>query len=340
MASFVEDKKIKQDFKRKLVGAVLNGYLSLRRSVIRTVFFRVSTCSFLSRNIIFTIFNLDWLYNGQSWLIKVRKFYWIFWVNSLQVCLCSIFGQNSLLDISLILFKSFRNRVWNERLHGHLCWYIKQVCVSDFKFFKRDRSLQRDILSFRYEVDDLRTPVFIFERLCNIIYPVSVPLWLSQWRITTLLKCSLCYRKRMTRVNSFSCWKKILNRKTSFKVVCKETRISKCRVIHPVTQLWIFLMFTNMFIVGLLIPGWVRWWEMWRTRYARIVIWLLCLKTTREWRWMSLLLTILVFVFSPFLNLLFIISFLSTLKSSVWIYLSKKCTRRSGVHKERWGLHF
>jgi E3 ubiquitin-protein ligase UBR4 len=46
MASFVEDKKIKQDFKRKLVGAVLNGYLSLRRSVIRTVFFRVSTCSF------------------------------------------------------------------------------------------------------------------------------------------------------------------------------------------------------------------------------------------------------------------------------------------------------
>ena len=31
MASFVEDKKIKQDFKAKLVGAVLNGYLSLRR---------------------------------------------------------------------------------------------------------------------------------------------------------------------------------------------------------------------------------------------------------------------------------------------------------------------
>jgi hypothetical protein len=31
MASFVEDKKIKQDFKGKLVGAVLNGYLSLRR---------------------------------------------------------------------------------------------------------------------------------------------------------------------------------------------------------------------------------------------------------------------------------------------------------------------
>jgi hypothetical protein len=64
------------------------------------------------------------------------------------------------------------------------------------------------------------------------------------------------------------------------------------------------------------------------------------LKTTQEWRWMSLLVTILVFVFSSFLNLLFNISFLSTLKSSVWIYLSKKCTRRSGVHRERWGLHF
>ena len=27
----------------------------------------------------------------------------------------------------------------------------------------------------RYSLDDYRTPVFIFERLCSIIYPVSLP---------------------------------------------------------------------------------------------------------------------------------------------------------------------
>ena len=27
----------------------------------------------------------------------------------------------------------------------------------------------------RYDLDDYRTPVFIFERLCSIIYPVSFP---------------------------------------------------------------------------------------------------------------------------------------------------------------------
>lgn len=29
----------------------------------------------------------------------------------------------------------------------------------------------------RYNLDDYRTPVFIFERLCSIIYPVSHPAW-------------------------------------------------------------------------------------------------------------------------------------------------------------------
>lgn len=35
----------------------------------------------------------------------------------------------------------------------------------------------------RYSLDDYRTPVFIFERLCSIIYPVSV-----QTAIASLMK--------------------------------------------------------------------------------------------------------------------------------------------------------
>ncbi|CAB3995920.1 E3 ubiquitin- ligase UBR4 [Paramuricea clavata] len=97
MASFVEDKKIKQDFKGKLVGAVLNGYLSLRRLVVQRT--------------------------------KL--------VDQSQEILLNLLGE--LTSGTESETKEFM-----------------AICVNTLK---------------RYELDDLRTPVFIFERLCNIIYP-------------------------------------------------------------------------------------------------------------------------------------------------------------------------
>ena len=42
------------------------------------------------------------------------------------------------------------------------------------KFYRVQRFTADDLFISRYGLDDLRTPVFIFERLCNLIFPVSV----------------------------------------------------------------------------------------------------------------------------------------------------------------------
>ncbi|EDO43429.1 predicted protein [Nematostella vectensis] len=97
LASFIEHDSIKQKFKGKLVGTVLNGYLSLRRLIVQRTKLIDETQELLLEL-------LEEMTTGTE--VETRAF--------------------------------------------------MAICVETLN---------------RYGLDDLRTPVFIFERLCNLIYP-------------------------------------------------------------------------------------------------------------------------------------------------------------------------
>jgi E3 ubiquitin-protein ligase UBR4 len=99
LSSFVEQEKIKHHYKNKLVGTVLNGYLSLKKLVVQ-----------------------------RTKLIDET--------------------QDKLLD----MLEDMTTGTDSETRE------FMAVCIETVK---------------KYPIDDLRSPVFIFERLCSIIYPVS-----------------------------------------------------------------------------------------------------------------------------------------------------------------------
>ena len=70
----------------------------------------------------------------------------------------------------------------------------------------------------QFSDSDLITPIFVFERLCNIIHPVSssggVEAVIHTWIVSF-------YRRTMMLV-SFSCpWRRTLSRKSSYKAGCR-----------------------------------------------------------------------------------------------------------------------
>ena len=100
LSSFVDQENIKQHYKNKLVGTVLNGYLSLRKLVVQ-----------------------------RTKLIDET--------------------QDKLLE----LLEEMTTGTESETRE------FMAVCVETVR---------------RYGLDDLRSPVFIFERLCSLIYPVCI----------------------------------------------------------------------------------------------------------------------------------------------------------------------
>lgn len=65
---------------------------------------------------------------------------------------------------------------------SHLSFCVCSSCLTDLATLTSGRATESETKAFmavciktakRYNLDDSRTPVFIFERLCSIIYPVS-----------------------------------------------------------------------------------------------------------------------------------------------------------------------
>lgn len=122
LATFLEQENIKQQYKGRLVGAVLNGYLSLRRLVVQRTRLIDDTQEKLLEL-------LEEMTSGTSYIFPST------------LVPCSRYPQ-----FSTVYFSGTEAETKA----------FMSVCVETIQ---------------KYSTLDVRTPVFIFERLCSIIYP-------------------------------------------------------------------------------------------------------------------------------------------------------------------------
>lgn len=108
----------------------------------------------------------SWWYSAQSSLTRLKTCCWRCWRTWRQVC-------------------TDRSSLWMG-----LCVYFEGSSLQKCVLFTGTESETKAFMAVcietakRYNLDDYRTPVFIFERLCSIIYPVSAT---SQISLTALL---------------------------------------------------------------------------------------------------------------------------------------------------------